>query len=116
METYEKAVSVRVLRPYVIEVTFADATVQTIDIEPQLWGEVFEPLKDPALFALASVDARMGVVEWPNGADLAPEFAYHGGRIHEDTRSDRITSPGRVIAPSLAHETSAAYFAMTPVV
>jgi hypothetical protein len=37
-------------------------------------GTVFEPLRDPELFAEARV--AMGAVQWPNGADLAPDAMY----------------------------------------
>ena len=74
----EEAVSVRVVKPYVIEVTFRDSTRRQIDIEPYFWGEVFAPLRDPALFAQVAVDPTFGSVCWPTGADLAPEFLYYG--------------------------------------
>lgn len=37
-------------------------------------GSVFEPLRDPAIFAQAQV--VLGAVQWPNGADLAPDAMY----------------------------------------
>jgi hypothetical protein len=74
----EEAVSVRVVKPYVIEVSFKDGTRRQIDIEPYFWGEVFAPLRDPVLFAQAAVDPTFGSVCWPTGADLAPEFLYYG--------------------------------------
>jgi len=78
MDHVETAVGVRVVGRYVIEVTFDDGHVRRTDIEPLLWGKVFEPLRDPAYFALVTVDEELGTVVWPNGADLAPEFLYHG--------------------------------------
>jgi len=84
---YEKAVSVKVLRPYVIEVTFADGLVRQIDLAPELYGEVFEPLKDPEYFARVAIDPALGVVVWPNGADFSPEFLYSGGAVTADTES-----------------------------
>ncbi len=42
------------------------------------YGELFEPLREPSLFAEASVDEVLGTVVWPNGADLSPEFLYAG--------------------------------------
>ncbi|MGH2561131.1 MAG: DUF2442 domain-containing protein [Thermomicrobiales bacterium] len=78
MEKMEKAVSLEVLRPYVIRVGFGDGTSREIDIEPEHWGAVFEPLRDPALFAQASLDPTFGSVYWSTGADLAPEFLYFG--------------------------------------
>lgn len=64
---------------YILDVTFADGTRRRVDVEPLLFGEVFEPLRDPARFAEVSVDPVLGTVVWPNGADLAPEFLYAGG-------------------------------------
>jgi hypothetical protein len=75
---FEKAVSVRVVRPYVIDVTFDDGHRREVDIEPLFWGEVFAPLRDVALFGQAAVDPVGGSVFWPTGADLAPEFLYYG--------------------------------------
>jgi hypothetical protein len=71
-------VAVRVPRPYVLDVTFDDGTRRQVDLEPELWGEVFAPLRDPVLFAQVEVDPELGTVVWPNGADLAPEFLYFG--------------------------------------
>jgi hypothetical protein len=78
---YEPVVGVVVLRPYVVRVMFADGLVREIDLEPELRGEVFEPLKDPAFFAQVRLEPEMGVLEWPNGADFAPEFIYRAGTI-----------------------------------
>ncbi len=82
----EKAVSVRVLRPFVIDVTFDDGYRREVDIEPLLWGEVFAPLHDVALFRQAAVDREGGSVFWPTAADLAPEVLYFG----QDTPYGRI--------------------------
>ena len=37
-------------------------------------GTIFESLGDPVEFARASV--VLGAVQWPNGADLAPDAMY----------------------------------------
>jgi hypothetical protein len=74
----ETVVSVDVLRPYVVAVTFDDGHRREVDIAPFLDGEVFRPLRDPAFFAQVTVDPELGTIVWPNGADLAPEFLYHG--------------------------------------
>lgn len=68
------------LHPFVVEVTFADGTIREIDLEPELHGEVFEPLQDPAYFERVSIDDVLGVLSWPNGADFAPEFIYRAGK------------------------------------
>lgn len=61
-----------------IEVTFDDGFRRVGHMEPELWGTVFEPLRDPALFARATVDEELGTVVWPNGADVSPEFLSYG--------------------------------------
>lgn len=45
-----------------------------VDLSGELDGEIFEPLRDPALFATAYQHPVMRTVAWANGADLAPEF------------------------------------------
>jgi hypothetical protein len=45
-----------------------------VDLSDELEGEVFAPLKDPALFATAHQHPVMRTVAWASGADLAPEF------------------------------------------
>jgi hypothetical protein len=35
---------------------------------------IFEPLRDPAIFVQDQV--VLGAVQWPNGADLAPDAMY----------------------------------------
>ncbi|HFE48337.1 MAG TPA: DUF2442 domain-containing protein [Chromatiaceae bacterium] len=55
---------------------FADGVAGEIDLEDELWGEVFEPLKDKNRFAQMTLDTELGTITWPNGADFAPEFLY----------------------------------------
>lgn len=62
------------LPDYRLWLKFDDGTEGIADLSPELWGEMFEPLKDPALFATARVDATLKTVTWANGADFAPEF------------------------------------------
>jgi hypothetical protein len=72
----ETVVAVKAIRPYLLEVTFADGSHRRVNVEPFLYGEMFEPLRDFARFAEVTVDAALGTVVWPNGADLSPEFLY----------------------------------------
>ncbi len=67
-----------------LEVTFVDDTSGKVDMRAflsssKIDGTVFEPLREPAVFAEARV--VMGAVQWPNGADLAPDAMYDS--IHE---------------------------------
>ena len=70
----ETVIEVKITAKYCLEITFSDGTTREVDLEPELYGEVFEPLKDPAFFATVTVDRVLGTVGWPNGADFSPEF------------------------------------------
>lgn len=59
--------------PHRLRLTFTDGTHGEADVLPLLDGPVFEPLRDPAVFARAELDPVCGTVAWPNGTDLAPE-------------------------------------------
>ncbi len=67
----------RVLARYVVELTFADGSERVIDLEPLLWGPMFEPLvADYALFRQLRVDPDAGTIVWPNGADISPRTLF----------------------------------------
>lgn len=53
---------------------FNNGAAGEVDLSAELEGEIFEPLRDPALFATAAQHPVMRTVAWDNGADLAPEF------------------------------------------
>jgi len=74
-----RVTSVAALPDSRLRVTFVDGTAGEVHMRsflsnPKLDGTVFEPLRDPAIFAQARV--ILGVVQWPNGADLAPDAMY----------------------------------------
>jgi len=64
------------VRDYVIHLRFADGTEGDVDLRDELYGEIFEPLRDPAFFQQFSVHPEFHTLTWPNGADIAPEFLY----------------------------------------
>ena len=59
---------------YRLWLAFNNGESGEVDLEQELWGEMFEPLKDKAQFATACQHLVMKTVAWANGADLAPEF------------------------------------------
>ena len=67
---------------FIIRLRFRDGTVSEIDLEPELTGPIFDPLKDPELFRQFSIDPEFHTLIWPNGADLAPEFLYERARVN----------------------------------
>lgn len=66
---------------YTLAVTFDDGTYGEVCLSDRLFGPIFEPLKDPELFAQARVD-EFGAVCWPNDADLAPDALYRKIAAH----------------------------------
>lgn len=70
--------SIEYLDGYVIRATLDDGTTRSLDFGPHLWGPVFEPLKDLALFRAGRIDLESETVVWPNGADVAPEVWERG--------------------------------------
>lgn len=60
-----------------VALTFEDGRKRVIDLEPYLWGPVFDEIRrNPARFR--EVRIQDGTIAWPNGADIAPETLYHG--------------------------------------
>ncbi len=75
MNTMPRVTRVEPLDGFRLAVEFSDGVRGEVDLSDELWGPVFEPLKERAFFAQAAVD-RFGAVCWPNGADLAPDALH----------------------------------------
>ena len=74
-----RVTSVTVLRFARLQVRFVDGTAGEVDMRAflsnaSLEGTVFERLRDAAEFS--QVQIVMGAVQWPSGADLAPDAMY----------------------------------------
>lgn len=68
------------LGDYRLRLTFDTGVVKEVDLADELYGEVFLPLRDIELFRQVQVNDDTGTIEWPTGADLAPEYLYQIGR------------------------------------
>ncbi|HEY1512150.1 MAG TPA: DUF2442 domain-containing protein [Gaiellaceae bacterium] len=69
--------SVEPLDGFVVRLSFNDGTTREIDLEGELWGPVFEPLRaDRELFRQVRVDEELGTIVWPNGADMDPDVLH----------------------------------------
>lgn len=62
---------------YKISIEFNDGKSGIVDLEGELWGHIFEPLKDKQKFKLFKVSPISNTIEWNNGADIAPEYLYN---------------------------------------
>ena len=67
---------VKYLQDYQLWLRFDDGSEGVVDLAPELWGDMFEPLKDKTLFSQVKLDKVLKTVGWPNGADFAPEFLH----------------------------------------
>ena len=65
---------VKPLPGYMLFLRFNNGAAGEVDLSAELDGEVFEALRDPAMFDSACQHPVMRTVAWANGADLAPEF------------------------------------------
>lgn len=68
------------LEAYKLRLTFNNQVTQVIDLSTEIYGEIFEPLKDIEYFQQVFLNPETKTIEWPNGADFAPEFLYELGQ------------------------------------
>lgn len=68
---------------YTLRVTFDDNTVQEVDMEPVLYGEMYGPLRDPEVITLV----------WPRGADFDPYVLHEWPHVVDElARRLRVTA------------------------
>jgi hypothetical protein len=75
-----RVIEVKVLDGYRLQLAFNDGTRRTVDLANELSGPMFEPLQELGLFRQVRLDAELGTIVWPNGADIAPEALHAGFR------------------------------------
>jgi len=61
---------------YIVWLRFEDGVEGEVDLEAELWGEIFEPIKDQDEFKAFRLNTELNTIAWPNGADFSPEFLY----------------------------------------
>ena len=74
--------SVAIVAPFTLHLHFSDGAEQRIDFSPMLAGELFGPLRDPAVFNQVRLDPEVHTIVWPNGADFDPA-TLHDWPEHE---------------------------------
>jgi hypothetical protein len=63
--------------PYRLQIRFEDGIEGTIALDELVtFDGVFAPLRDPDEFRKVRVHPELGVVCWPNGADLDSDVLY----------------------------------------
>ena len=71
-----KVIKARYVNNFTLHLQFSDGTKGDVDLDSELEGEIFAPLRDPTYFKQFTVSPELHTVIWPNGADFAPEFLY----------------------------------------
>ena len=64
------------VKGYTVQITFSNLKKGSLDLERFLGRGVFKSLKNISKFKQFKVDAELGTIVWPNGADIAPEVLY----------------------------------------
>lgn len=87
-------VAARYLERYEIWLKFDDGAERVVDLEGELTGEVFAPLRDLEVFRTVALDSELDTITWETGADFAPEFLYEIGEPLEDRTTGRPPQEG----------------------
>ncbi len=69
------------VRDFVIHLRFNDGLEGDVDLRDDLYGPMFEPLRDVAVFRTFQLHPELHTVVWSNGADFAPEFLHSRVRV-----------------------------------
>ncbi|MDR1780061.1 MAG: DUF2442 domain-containing protein [Tannerella sp.] len=62
---------------YRLLLTFNNGVCKTVDLQNELTGSAFAPLKQLDYFR--NFQIKYNTIEWENGADYAPEYLYEIG-------------------------------------
>ncbi len=87
----------KVVGTYDIWVRFDDNTEQVINFEPVLYGQIWEPLRDPQVFRRVKLDPIAWTLTWPNGVDFDAE-TLRNWPDYKDELAQRAQPPVRVYA------------------
>ena len=76
-----KIVEARYVQDYTVYIRFVDGVEGYVDLQNELYGPMFEPLKKLEFFKQFSIHPEFCTLCWPNGTDIAPEFLYEHIRV-----------------------------------
>jgi len=71
----------RYISGYTLWLRFSDGAQGEVDLTDELYGPIFEPLRNVDAFREFTVHPELRTLVWPNGADFAPEFLRSSLRV-----------------------------------
>ncbi|MBI5476289.1 MAG: DUF2442 domain-containing protein [Ignavibacteriales bacterium] len=71
-----RIIKVKYVTDYIIWLKFNDGSEGEVNLKDELWGTVFEELKDVKQFQKMQLHPELHTIVWENGADFSPEFLY----------------------------------------
>jgi len=93
---YINVIEAKYLHDYQVELKFNDGKKGVVNLENELYGTMFEPLKDKKVFASVKLDKDIDTIAWENGADLAPEFLYYESFKNDKTLANQFKEWGYI--------------------
>jgi hypothetical protein len=84
-----KLVDAKYIKDFIVWVRFDDGVQGEIDLKPELYGPVFEPLLDPSQFRKFFVHPEFHTLVWESGADIAPEFLHEMAQSYGNRQENR---------------------------
>lgn len=73
-----KAIDVRVLKDYELEILFDNNEKKIFDVKPYFKFKIFKELKENNKFYTVKISGLS--IEWDNGADICPDELYNNSK------------------------------------
>ena len=73
-----KAIDVKPLKDYQIELKFDNGEIKILDVKPYFKFKIFKELKEENKFATVRISGLS--IEWENGADICPDELYNNSK------------------------------------
>lgn len=73
-----KAINVKTLKDYQIEIKFDNGEIKILDVKPYFKFKIFKELKKENKFATVKISGLS--IEWENGADICPDELYNNSK------------------------------------
>ena len=77
-----KAIDVKALENYKLEIIFDNNEKRIFDVEPYLKNPLFQELKDKSEFEKVKIAGLS--IEWENSADICPDELYNNSNLEEE--------------------------------